>query len=129
MQKKLRETKQRKAIRTVLESNRHPLSAREIHEAAQKSIPSIGLATIYRNIKAMVEAGAIEQIELPNQITCYLLPREAKAPLLVCRESSRVEILADQAVFFDQKKVPSHFEPDTYELIVMGRFAGSSAGN
>ena len=50
-----RSTRQRRAIRRVLLETRRPLSPREILELARKQVPSLGLATVYRILRALVE--------------------------------------------------------------------------
>jgi Fur family ferric uptake transcriptional regulator len=61
-----RETRQRTAIRSVVESSSRPLSAPEILEAAQSHVPGLGIATVYRNLKALTEAGEVAVVSLPG---------------------------------------------------------------
>lgn len=61
-----RSTRQRRAIRRVLLETRRPLSPREILELARKQVPSLGLATVYRNLRALVEEGAVVPVALPG---------------------------------------------------------------
>ena len=57
----LRMTTQRRAVLNVLvRSEDHP-SVAEIHERARKTEPSISIATVYRNINMLEEAGVIER--------------------------------------------------------------------
>src|SRR2546427_6444890 len=55
-----RSTRQRSSIRTVMEEAGRPLLPAEILGAAQREVPAIGLATVYRNIKQLMEAGEVQ---------------------------------------------------------------------
>lgn len=52
-----RTTRQRELLREVLASAGRPLNPPEIAELAQASIPSLGIATVYRAVKEFVEEG------------------------------------------------------------------------
>ena len=52
-----RNTAQRSAVLQVLTEAGRPLSPLEILEAAKLYLPSLGIATVYRNIKAMMASG------------------------------------------------------------------------
>lgn len=62
-----RHTRQRAAIRAVLEAAGRPLLPLEVLEAAQSEVPGLGLATVYRNLKAMVEDGTLRAVHLPGE--------------------------------------------------------------
>ena len=62
-----RSTRQRAAIRDAIEQAGRPLLAQEVLELAGLHVPRLGIATVYRNIKAMVEEGAIKQVLLPGE--------------------------------------------------------------
>jgi Fe2+ or Zn2+ uptake regulation protein len=62
-----RSTRQRAAIREAIEQAGRPLLAQEVLDLACLHVPRLGIATVYRNIKAMVEEGAIKQVLLPGE--------------------------------------------------------------
>jgi Fur family ferric uptake transcriptional regulator len=62
-----RSTKQRSAIRDVLQAADRPLLACEVLEMAQKSVPSLGIATVYRTLKALVDQESLQVVELPGE--------------------------------------------------------------
>lgn len=66
-----RSTRQRTAIRTVIDAAGRPLSPQEVLEAAQTEVPALGLATIYRNLKQLVEAGEVAVVTLPGESPRY----------------------------------------------------------
>ena len=64
-------TRQRTAIYAVVAGAQRPLSPQEILETAQVSVEGLGLATVYRNLKALLEDGAIEAVQLPGESPRY----------------------------------------------------------
>lgn len=66
-----RSTRQREALRNVIEGAQRPLSPQEILDEAQASVPGIGIATVYRNIKLLLDAGEIEVVSLPGENPRY----------------------------------------------------------
>lgn len=62
-----RSTKQRNAIRDVLAAADHPLLATEVLTQAQQSVPSLGIATVYRTLKALVTEENLQVVELPGE--------------------------------------------------------------
>jgi Fe2+ or Zn2+ uptake regulation protein len=66
-----RNTKQKSAILKVLnQTNTHP-TAEWIHEKTRKIIPSISLATVYRNLRQLSKDDQIREINYRNNITRY----------------------------------------------------------
>ena len=59
-------TKQRKLIHEVIGAAEGPLSAAEVHERCQERLPRIGQATVYRNLRQLVDEGELTTVELPG---------------------------------------------------------------
>ncbi len=57
----LRATSQRKTILEVVRSHTGPLTAEDIYREAQKLNSRISLATVYRTLTALKDAGVLEQ--------------------------------------------------------------------
>ncbi len=66
-----RSTRQRTAIRSVIDAAARPLSPQEILAAVRQSVPEIGIATIYRNLKLLIDEGTIEAVNLPGENPRY----------------------------------------------------------
>ena len=66
-----RRTKQKEAIASVLQKKHQPLTIEEIHRIALKTVPSLGIATVYRTLKSLLEEGSIKLVELPGQPLHY----------------------------------------------------------
>jgi Fur family ferric uptake transcriptional regulator len=66
-----RMTRQRQMIVNCLKEAKRPLSVEEILEAASKSIPHINLATVYRNLKMLIEEKQILAVDLAGNSKRY----------------------------------------------------------
>jgi Fur family ferric uptake transcriptional regulator len=66
-----RSTRQRAAIREVLGAARRPLLPHEVLEAAQAQVPGLGIATVYRNLKQLVDDGVLKTVALPGENLRY----------------------------------------------------------
>jgi Fur family ferric uptake transcriptional regulator len=66
-----RSTRQNAAIREVLASAGRPLSPTEVLDAARVHVAALGLATVYRTLKALVDEGAIQVVALPGEAPRY----------------------------------------------------------
>jgi Fur family ferric uptake transcriptional regulator len=66
-----RKTKQRDALAEVLERAERPLSVDELFEAASKRIKGLGVATVYRTVAVLLDAGQVEAVEIPGEPTRY----------------------------------------------------------
>lgn len=62
-----RNTKQRDAIRRALTEADRPLGPQEVLDAAREFSPGLGIATVYRNLKALEEEDFLTRIELPGE--------------------------------------------------------------
>lgn len=58
----MRYSKQRSVILDIVKSNPVHPTAEWVYKQAQKKIPSIGIATVYRNLNALSDSGLIEKI-------------------------------------------------------------------
>lgn len=61
-----RNTKQRDTILHVIEEARGPLSVQEILDHAQKSLPKLGIATVYRTLRMLQDDHQIKTVILPS---------------------------------------------------------------
>lgn len=66
-----RQTTQRRVIRETLEQADGPLTPQEILGLASRELATLGLATVYRNLNSMQEAGEIQVVHLPGDPTRY----------------------------------------------------------
>lgn len=66
-----RMTKQRHAILECFKTANRPLSVEEILAIASMAVPQLNLATVYRNLKLLVEDNMLAIVELPGNNTRY----------------------------------------------------------
>ena len=85
-----RETRQRDAIKGVIEAARGPLSPGEILGKARVTVPALGIATIYRNLKALVAEGVVQVITLPGDSARYETTQSDHHHHFQCTECDRV---------------------------------------
>lgn len=66
-----RDTRQKRAIRAVFERPGPPLSIEDVLGNAQAKIASLGIATVYRSVRALIEEGFLQAVDLPGHPTLY----------------------------------------------------------
>jgi Fur family ferric uptake transcriptional regulator len=71
MSRHTRRTEQRTAILEALGAAEGPLTAQEVHDRARELHPTIGLATVYRNLASLEADGAVAAVHLPRDATRY----------------------------------------------------------
>lgn len=67
----IRNTKQREAIRRVIEEAGRPLSAAEVLTSAGLYAPGLGMATVYRTLNALVDEGLAVAVPIPGEPPRY----------------------------------------------------------
>ncbi len=67
----MRNTSQRRAILRALDEAPGPLTPNQVLERASAIQASLGLATVYRNLAALEEAGEVVPVHLPNETRRY----------------------------------------------------------
>jgi Fur family transcriptional regulator, ferric uptake regulator len=63
----LRMTNQREMILKELRKSKEHLTADELYECVKKTMPRISLATVYRNLEILSEAGIIAKLEVSGR--------------------------------------------------------------
>jgi Fur family ferric uptake transcriptional regulator len=79
-----RDTRQRRAIREVFEQAARPLSTDEVLENAQEAIAGLGIATVYRSIRSLVDDGFLHAVGVPGRGPLYELAGKAHHHHFVC---------------------------------------------
>jgi Fur family ferric uptake transcriptional regulator len=112
-------TRQRTAIYAVVAGAQRPLSPQEILETAQVSVEGLGLATVYRNLKALREDGAIEVVQLPGESPRYEPAGQSHHHHFQCTQCARVFDV--HACPGDLKGLaPQGFQVQRHELTLYG---------
>ena len=114
-----RKTQQRGAIREALDQADRPLSPQEVLDAARLSVPKLGIATVYRNIKALVGDGWLRTVELPGVPSRYEVAGKGHHHHFHCRACDRVYEV-DECPGTLQDLAPRGFELESHEIILYG---------
>lgn len=120
-----RNTQQRRSIRRALESADRPLSPQEILEAARPFTPGIGIATVYRNVKSLLDEGWLLAVDLPGAPSRYEVAGKHHHHHFHCRQCDRVYEVEDCPDDFHQLTPPG-FELETHEIILYGTCSSCS---
>ena len=62
----LRMTNQREIILQELQKSKKHMTADELYSRVRKVMPRISLATVYRNLETLSDAGIIAKLEMPT---------------------------------------------------------------
>ncbi|HEY0949542.1 Fur family transcriptional regulator [Nocardioides sp.] len=81
----LRPTRQRRAVTEVLESFTDFRSAQEIHELLGERGETVGLATVYRTLQRLSEAGDVDVLRTEDGEAIYRRCSDSHHHHLVCR--------------------------------------------
>ena len=118
-----RQTRQRDAIRAALAAAGRPLSPQELLAAAREALPRLGIATVYRTVKAMLEDGALHAVELPGAPARYELAGKSHHHHFHCRACDGVfEVEACPGRM--SGLLPGGFRLERHEIILYGVCAG-----
>lgn len=66
-----RKTRQKAAIRTVFERTARALTTGEVLEIAKQEVSGLGIATVYRAVKSLLDEGWLVAVELPGETPRY----------------------------------------------------------
>jgi len=114
-----RNTKQKAAIREVFTEMDRPLGPQEVLEHAGGQIEGLGIATVYRNIKALVEEGWLTPVDLPGEPSRYEVSGKAHHHHFHCQVCKRVFDLPGCPVQV-KPQLPDGFVALTHELVLYG---------
>jgi Fur family ferric uptake transcriptional regulator len=115
-----RNTRQRAAIREAIAQAGRPLLPQEVLDAAQAGAPGLSIATVYRNIRALLDEGEVQPVVLPGENPRYELAGHAHHHHFQCRACQRVfEVEACPGDLSDL--APSGFTVEDHDLTLYGR--------
>lgn len=117
-----RATRQRDAIGSVIQAARRPLSPTEVLEGARGILRAVGLATVYRNLKRLVDEGAVEIILLPGESARYEIARSHHHHHFQCTTCRRVYDVEGCPGNL-HRTLPRGFSVDRHEVTLYGRCA------
>lgn len=115
------------AIREAFERADRPLSPAEALEVAQERVPGLGIATIYRNIKGLVEEDWLTEVLLPGAPSRYEVAGKNHHHHFRCRICDRV--FEVEACPPDLRALTPHgFRLEGHDITLFGRCASCARG-
>lgn len=118
----LRHTRQRAAIRDFIGSSAEFRTAQQVHAALVENEDKVGLATVYRTLQAMAEAGEVDAVRSPDGEMTYRSCSTGHHHHLICRRCGRaVEIEAAEVEAWAAQVAARHgFTDAGHELEMFG---------
>lgn len=114
-----RNTRQRAAILGALTRADRPLGHGEILDLAKQVVPKLGIATVYRNVRALVAGGQIRAVPLPGSPDRYELAGKQHHHHFHCRSCDRVFELPSCVDDFSSV-APQGFRLEDHEVTLYG---------
>jgi len=115
-----RSTRQNTAIREAIAAAGRPLSPVEVLDEARRHVAALGLATVYRNLKSLVDEGAIQVVTLPGEVPRYEIAHRGHHHHFRCDACQKVfdvhQCPGDLAGL-----APAGFTVDRHEITLYGR--------
>jgi Fur family transcriptional regulator, ferric uptake regulator len=114
-----RDTRQRQVIREVFERHHDPLSTGEIMTMGREALPSLGMATVYRALRDLVEEGQLVMVELPGKPPRYERAGKHHHHHFLCRRCDKAFEL-DGCAGGWRELAPAGFMVESHEIILYG---------
>ncbi len=92
----------------------------DLFNSLKLKFPSISLATIYKNIHAMLDKLFLSEVQIPNAKSVYELTRELHSHL-ICKNCNKIEdIQLDTACLVSEVTAKSSFKPEELSVVFTG---------
>ena len=117
-----RRTRQGEILRSILKGTERPLTPAEVHGKASSRMRGIGLATIYRHIRALVGEGSLVGVDYPGQPTRYEWADGQQKIHFGCRSCDKLFALEENPGFVEPEapELPTGFKVGGGEWILYG---------
>jgi Fur family ferric uptake transcriptional regulator len=118
-----RNTRQKAAIRDVFVAEGRPLGPQEVLEQASGQIEGLGIATVYRNIKSLLEEGWLNEVELPGEPSRYEIAGKGHHHHFHCLDCKRVFDVPGCPIQV-KPTLPAGFVTTRHEVVLYGKCVG-----
>lgn len=115
-----RDTTQRRAIRRALQESGRPLGALEVLESSKRFAPRLGLATVYRTLKALGADGEVTAVDIPGKPPRYEAAGKGHHHHFLCDRCGKVYELGG-CLGGLKGLLPRGFKMSSHELLLHGR--------
>jgi Fur family transcriptional regulator, ferric uptake regulator len=116
---KVRQTRQKGAIRRAFIEAERPLSLEEALATAQEHHSGLGIATVYRNIKALVEDQWLTVVEIPGDSPRYEISGKKHHHHFHCNDCGKLYEL-EGCVEQIKPRLPRGFHATGHEFFLYG---------
>ena len=116
----MRNTRQRSAIYGVLAEGDHPLTIDELHDGALKRVKRLGIATVYRTVKALIDRGEIVPVEVAGAPTRYEASGKGHHHHFHCRTCGKVYEIRGCARAIEAL-APAGFTTEAHDVTLTGQ--------
>jgi Fur family ferric uptake transcriptional regulator len=127
IKKDKRKTQQQALIRGLFQHAERPLSAQELLDIAATIQPGIGMATIYRGIKSLMEDNFLTQVEIPGTTPRYELTAVRHHHHFLCKKCDKVYTVGGCPGHLD-KLIPPGFVMDSHKIVLEGSCMSCAPG-
>lgn len=114
-----RKTSQRNAIQEVFGAVDRPMGIAEILGAGRRKVRSLNEATVYRNVKLLVETGWLKKIHSPELGTLYERAGKEHHHHFQCRSCERLYEI-EGCAFDEESSTPPGFVTEGHEVLLFG---------
>lgn len=121
-----RNTRQRGAIRRAFQRAERPLSTNEVLTLARTEVNGLGIATVYRNIRTLLDEGWLAVVELPGQSPRYELHGKGHHHHFHCTRCDRVYDVGGCNGSVDAM-IPAGFVLEGHTIVLSGLCAECAA--
>ena len=98
----------------------------EILEAAQSEVPRLGIATVYRNVRALLEEGWLQVVDLPGAPSRYEMADKDHHHHFHCRSCDSVYDIEDCPGSL-KELTPRGYRLESHEIILYGLCSGCAS--
>jgi Fur family ferric uptake transcriptional regulator len=126
-----RPTRQQTAVADLLSRSEDFLSAQAVHARLRESGDPVGLATVYRTLQSMAEAGSVDVLRTDDGEAVYRCCSTHHHHHLVCRSCGRtVEVEGPAVEQWTERVAGEHgFSDVTHSLEIYGTCADCAAAS
>ncbi|MBM4149312.1 MAG: transcriptional repressor [Lentisphaerae bacterium] len=114
-----RQTQQRTAIVTAIEGTDCTFTPQEVLGHAQRACPGLGIATVYRSIRELVEQGCIQRVVVAGSAPRYERTNVTHHHHFHCESCGAVTPL-EGCSLKENYRLPSGFRASSHDVIFTG---------
>lgn len=115
-------TRQRATVFQYLSGVNHHPTAEQVYFAVKKELPKIGLATVYKNLEALVTCGAASKLAYGDGPARYDIRTDHHyhSRCLRCGRITDLEASSDETGWAEKIERPKGFKVEEYRLEIIG---------